>query len=99
MDPGVPRNGHLVISRAERHGPGGPSGLQSRQAVAAPRLDGSIPSPLRHGGWLTRSLVDTLARTQEACVDSDGAKWTPDQDWQVCGPLRVVCLDVVGDGG
>ena len=32
---------------AERHGPGGPSGLQNRQAVVARRLEGSIPSPLR----------------------------------------------------
>ena len=34
-------------SPAERHGPGGPSGLQNRQAVVARRLEGSIPSPLR----------------------------------------------------
>jgi hypothetical protein len=32
---------------AERHGPGGSSGLQNRQAVVARRLEGSIPSPLR----------------------------------------------------
>jgi len=31
----------------ERQGSGGPSGLQNRQAGAALRLDGSIPSPLR----------------------------------------------------
>ena len=34
---------------AERQGPGGPSGLQNRQAVVARRLEGSIPSPLRLG--------------------------------------------------
>src|SRR5919106_2087488 len=32
---------------AGRHGSGGSSGLQSRQGVEAPRLEGSIPSPLR----------------------------------------------------
>jgi Rieske Fe-S protein len=31
----------------EWHGPGGPSGLQNRQAVVAPRLVGSTPAPLR----------------------------------------------------
>jgi hypothetical protein len=36
-----------VVSLLERQGSGGPSGLQNQQAVAAPRLDGSIPSPLR----------------------------------------------------
>ena len=36
-----------LASRAEWHGPGGPSGLQNRQAVVARRLEGSIPSPLR----------------------------------------------------
>src|SRR3954453_19375812 len=37
----------VVASGSERHGSGGPSGLQNRQGVAAPRLEGSIPSPLR----------------------------------------------------
>jgi hypothetical protein len=36
-----------VSSAAERQGSGGPSGLQNRQGGAAPRLEGSIPSPLR----------------------------------------------------
>src|SRR4051794_31231248 len=36
-------------SPAERQGSGGPSGLQNRQACAAHRLEGSIPSPLRNG--------------------------------------------------
>jgi hypothetical protein len=36
-----------VTSVLERQGSGGPSGLQNRQALAAPGLEGSIPSPLR----------------------------------------------------
>src|SRR3954452_12745262 len=36
-----------LASPAERQVSGGPSGLQNRQAGAALRLDGSIPSPLR----------------------------------------------------
>src|SRR5436190_4400701 len=36
-----------LASAPERQGSGGPSGLQNRQAGAALRLDGSIPSPLR----------------------------------------------------
>ena len=32
---------------AERHGPGGPTGLQNRCGVAAPRSVGSTPAPLR----------------------------------------------------
>src|SRR3954454_5478222 len=36
-----------LASASERQGSGGPSGLQNRQAGAALRLDGSIPSPLR----------------------------------------------------
>src|SRR2546423_13378314 len=31
----------------ERHGPGGPTGLQNRCGVAAPRSVGSTPAPLR----------------------------------------------------
>src|SRR3954470_5113287 len=43
----IPRSLTPLASAAERQGSGGPSGLQNRQAGAALRLDGSIPSPLR----------------------------------------------------
>ena len=41
--------GARVASAPARHGPGGPSSLQNWQAVVAPRLVGSIPTPRR--GW------------------------------------------------
>ena len=48
--PGVPLGCRpRVGSPSARQGPGGPSGLQNRQGGAAPRLEGSIPSPRR--GW------------------------------------------------
>src|SRR5437588_8315262 len=53
-----PARGRLDLS-AERQGSGGPSGLQNRQGGAAPRLEGSIPSPLRTGeGASVQELQD-----------------------------------------
>ena len=37
----------FVTLTPERHGPGGPTGLQNRCGVAAPRSVGSTPAPLR----------------------------------------------------
>src|SRR5207253_11419749 len=37
----------LVTLAPERHGPGGPTGLQNRCGVATPRSVGSTPAPLR----------------------------------------------------
>jgi hypothetical protein len=44
---GACRPGYRMDTCLEWHGPGGPSGLQNRQAVVAPRLVGSTPAPLR----------------------------------------------------
>ncbi len=41
------RSHRIAFVVLEWHGPGGPSGLQNRQAVVAQRLVGSTPAPLR----------------------------------------------------
>src|SRR3989440_4677280 len=66
-----PARGRLDLS-AERQGSGGPSGLQNRQGGAAPRLEGSIPSPLRgldfaaHGGFPEARAILTRRRAYGA---------------------------------
>ena len=52
------RRSDTLSDSLERHGPGGPSGLQNRQAVVAQRLVGSTPAPLRSlkPAWLRAVL-------------------------------------------
>ena len=52
-----------VASAAERHGPGGPAGLQNLCGVVAPRSVGSTPAPLRQAeSGVPTGLVKRLAR-------------------------------------
>ena len=71
---------------AERQGSGGPSGLQNRQGVATPRLDGSIPSPLRarvsaskagSRPHRTRFAIEPLAPLSPAVTRSQGETISP----------------------
>src|SRR3954447_24738478 len=87
----------LLGSRTERHGPGGPSGLQNRQAVVARRLEGSIPSPLRSALQLGFWRLDGLPERGQfrafgpTCPES-GAPSTSIRvtiPWTRYGPLSV----------
>ena len=59
-------------SLLEWHGPGGPSGLQNRQGGAALRLEGSIPSPLRRGGFCA---ADRVAPPRAAHRSGSALSW------------------------
>ena len=58
-----PEPGPPVASAAERHGPGGPAGLQNLCGVVTPRSVGSTPAPLRSLSFLPgdRSEAVTVA--------------------------------------
>src|SRR2546423_3929965 len=60
----------------ERHGPGGPTGLQNRCGVAAPRSVGSTPAPLRQPktAWVKAFravLRGTLGNTPSVLTSGD----------------------------
>src|SRR5207249_7922824 len=48
VDPGHDAILRRSTLRLERHGPGGPAGLQNQCGVVAPRSVGSTPAPLRN---------------------------------------------------
>src|SRR3954451_10042179 len=62
----------------ERQGPGGPSGLQNRQAVVAQRSVGSTPAPLRSAGRGTMPVPMRRRSRRDGAADRHHV---PSPDW------------------
>jgi hypothetical protein len=90
-----------LASPSARQGPGGPSRLQNGQGGAAPRLEGSIPSPRRFAGSPAepgKNLPDLASADgpDESCLICGNYSARPQIK---CGSGRLLLANLARDAG